>query len=58
MYILPRSTRRISFLLFDDDDNDDELATFAGAFGAAEVVDEDILFGREMRSKKWRTSIG
>lgn len=37
MYILPRSTRRISFLLIDD-----ELAAFAGAFGAAEVVDEDI----------------
>lgn len=37
--ILPRSIRRISFLLFDDDD---ELAAFAGAFGAAKVVDEDI----------------
>ncbi len=37
MYILPRSTRRISLLLIDD-----ELAAFAGAFGAAEVVDEDI----------------
>lgn len=37
MYILPRSTRRMSFLLIDD-----ELAAFAGAFGAAEVVHEDI----------------
>lgn len=30
VYILPRSTRRISFLLIIDD-NDDELAAFAGA---------------------------
>lgn len=47
MRVLPRSIRRISFLLFDDD----EFGAFAGPFGAAEeVVDEDISFvclGRE-----------
>lgn len=47
IYILPRSTRRISFLLIDDDNDDEFAALFAGAFEAAAAaeevpVDEDI----------------
>lgn len=49
--ILPRSIRRISFLF----DGDDELATFAEAFGAARVIDEDIfvLIGNPIQ--KWES---